>query len=204
MNHSSALESFIQYAEIKSLIDRLLIIQEQKKISVLALLSEQDEAGKTFVAATLALAHTSRIKKKVLVIDTSSPRPMNKPVPVSSVKSHQSLLTQLLEDSTLIDVISLRDWENADANVDEYRLKSLIEKVRGQYSLILVDTSSLSRKNKNNFDPVVIARQCDAAILISAAAEVPQDISNENRKRLQDSSINLVGMIHNQGKGEHV
>ena len=201
MDRAKALQKFIQYTEIKSLLDRILHLQETEKFQSLAILSELDGEGKTFITATLAHAYTERLKKKVLVVDASNSGNRNStPVPAHA-RQKGDLLSELLEESPLVDVISLRDWGGAKADADEYQLKALFAQTGSKYGLILVDTSALSRKNRNNFDPVVIARQCEASILLSARSDVPQDISSENRKRILDSGIKLIGMIFNHGEG---
>jgi Mrp family chromosome partitioning ATPase len=197
MDSSEALQKFVQYTEIKNLLDRIILLQEQEKFRSIAVLSELDGDGKTFITAVLALAHTARLKKKVLVVDTSSAHANSQPGPAMTRKK-TDLLAELLEHSTAVDLISLRDWENPKATVDEYQLKALFDQVASKYALVIVDTSSLSRKNRNNFDPVVIARQCDVSILVGAHKPVDPDVSAANKKRITDSSIKLVGMVQNQ------
>ena len=150
--------------------------------------------------AALALAYSERLNKKVLVIDTSSAS-MEMPMPAKDLKRNH-LLTELLEDTTRVELLMMRDWARLkrNPNSDEYQLNELLKEVDGDYSLILVDTSSLARRNKNNFDPIVIARQCDASILVSGQAKAREQLSTDHRKRIHDSGIKLLGLIYNQGK----
>jgi Mrp family chromosome partitioning ATPase len=201
MERAKALQNFIQYSEIKSLLDRIIHLQETEKFQSLAVLSELDGEGKTFITAVLAHAYTERVKKKALVVDASNSG-SGSAVPVQAASRQRGdLLSELLEESALVDVISLRDWGGAKTDADEYQLKTLFAQTASKYGLILVDTSALSRRNRNNFDPFVIARQCEASVLLSARSDVPQDISVENRKRIFDSKIKLIGMIFNHGEG---
>jgi Mrp family chromosome partitioning ATPase len=168
------------------------MIQEDEQFNSVAVLSELNSEGKTLVTASLALAYSDRLKKKVLVIDTASER------------GATSALAELLDKTETVDVVALRDWsglkKGADGgqDADEYQLKILLTQVASQYGLILVDTCALSRRNRNNLDPAVIGRQCDAAILVSADSGAPDEVSVQNRKRLVASGVNLVGMVHNQ------
>jgi Mrp family chromosome partitioning ATPase len=193
------LHNFIQYTEIKNLLDRLLLLQETEKFHSLAVLSEFDGEGKTFVAAALAVAYTERLKRKVLIVDTTTPRQLHLPVSAKTRKKSE-LLGELLEEAEQVDVISLSEWSGmkSHGNADEYQIKKLFAQIATQYSLILVDTSSLSRRNRNNFNPVLIARQCDASILISARSEIAPAISEEHKNNIVNSHVKLIGMIHNQ------
>ena len=200
MDKATSLKSFIQYAEVKSLLDRILILQEQEKFQSLAFLSEFDGEGKTFLISAIALAYSERLNKKVLVIDTSS-NAMSTPAPAKELKENY-LLTELLEDTTKVELMVMRDWAKLrlSPGIDEYQLNALLKEVGHRYSLVLVDTSSLSRRNKNNFDPIVIARQCDAAILVSGQSRLRDQFAGDHRKRLHDSGIKLLGLIYNQGE----
>jgi Mrp family chromosome partitioning ATPase len=181
---------------MKHLLDRLLMLQEEDKFTSVAVLSELNDEGKTFVTAALALAYTDRLKKRVLVVDTSTPPPAK--AGESAPAGQVGQLHELLDKVDTVDVITFREWSGLakGQDADEYQLKILLSQVG--YGLILVDTCALMRRNRNNLDPAVIGRQCDAAVLVSAGTEVSDEISDENRKRLITSGVNLVGMIHNQ------
>ena len=45
MDKAKSLKSFIQYTEVKSLLDRILLLQEQEKFRSITLLSEFDGEG---------------------------------------------------------------------------------------------------------------------------------------------------------------
>ncbi len=188
MNTTESLQSFTQYAEIKSLLDRILHLQERDNFKTLALISEHDGEGKSFLAATLAYAYTRRKNKKALIIDTSN-----------SGAEKIEAVKELLEQQSHVDLITLREWEGGNS-IDEYQLKKLVSQSSQNYGLILVDTSSLFRRNKNNFDPLVIARQCDASLLVTSRSDLPTETSVENKKKLVDSGIKILGMVYNQGE----
>lgn len=200
-NRAKALQRYVQYSEIKYLLDRLIQIQEKDRFVSMAILSESDGEGKTFVCAALGTAYAERLHKKVLIVDTTSPRPMSTPAPAKG-RSKTDLLTELLEESDNVDVISLRDWSGlkTGGEADEYQLKALLAQNATQYSLVLVDTSSLSRRNRHNFDPALTARQCDVSVIVSGRTELGTDISEEHKRRITGSGIRLIGMIHNQGE----
>lgn len=186
-------------------MDRILLIQETERFTSLSILSEDDGEGKTFVTAALAVAYATRFQRKVLVIDTSNPVAIDTPSPAKALKK-VNLLAELLEPVNEIDVIPLRDWSGAKktprGNVDEYQVKALLDQVGTTYALVLVDTSSLGRRNRNNFDPVLIARQTGAAILVTTGGQMDPEISIQNRKRIADAKINLIGAVYNQGIAE--
>jgi Mrp family chromosome partitioning ATPase len=204
LSQAKQLRRFVQFVEMKSLLDRVLQLQEQAKFHTLALLSEFDGEGKTFITAALARAYTERLHRKVLIVDASTPQPAHAPVPAKNRRG-ADLLGSLLDDAEDIDIIGLREWSGSQpgAKVDEYKIQALFAQMASRYSLVFVDTSSLSRRNLNNFDPALIARQCDAALLISSRSEIVQNISEEHRRRIQGQNIRLIGMIHNQGEAGH-
>jgi Mrp family chromosome partitioning ATPase len=200
MKHHHALQDYVRYAEIKEILDRLVQLQKTENFESLAILSESDGEGKTFLTATLALAFTERQRKKVLIVDTSNADRRNAvPVPARE-RNTKDLLSELLESSFDVDIISLKDYKGSKEIVDEYQIKDLFNLNREKYGLILVDTSALSRKNRNNFDPLVIAYQCDASLLVSSKNDAPEGSSSENKKRILGSKIKLIGMVYNQGK----
>lgn len=193
MDKAKALKNFIQYSEVKLLLDQILVLQEQAHFQSIAIISEFQGEGKSFICAALALVYSERLNKKVLVIDTTVEA--NAP----------DLLAELLEDTTRVDLISLKTLRGASSTQapDEYELKRLLTEKKPLYSLILVDSASLSKRNKNNYDPVVIARQCDAAILVSGNTKPAEAPAAEHQKKIHDAEIKLIGMIYNQGNAHH-
>jgi Mrp family chromosome partitioning ATPase len=175
-------KSYISQAELTSLVESFRALQDEQKFRSVAIISEFDDEGKTFVTATLALAYAARSKKRVLVVDTTADSN-------SSPNPEPHSLNPMLDKHEAVDVV--------DA-FDENGLSVLLSGVTTQYGLVLVDTTSLRKKNKQNLDPSAVGRQCDAAIWVSSNQEGDVGVSSENHQRLIGSGINLVGVIHNQ------
>jgi Mrp family chromosome partitioning ATPase len=182
MERVEVLKSYIRQAELESLVERFRILQDEQKFRSVAIISEFDDEGKTFVSAALALAYAERSKKRVLVVDTTA----------------DSNLTPNPLTHSLIEMLDKHDAVDLVDALDENSLSALLSRVTTQYGLVLVDTTALRKKNKKNLDPSAVGRQCDAALWVSANQDGEVGVSNENHQRLIGSGINLVGVIHNQ------
>lgn len=192
MSSAEPFRNYIQYSEVKNILDRIFVLQEKEHFKSLTILSEADGEGKSFFASVLAIAYAERFSKKVLLIDCSEPS-----------REHLARLSSIVSSMDEIDFISLREWSQKQGKnkngAEEYQLKPLLEQVSGDYDLIILDTSSLARRNRNNLDPILIARQSGAAILITGPTQINPESTLESRKRTTEANIRFLGAIYNHG-----
>jgi Mrp family chromosome partitioning ATPase len=217
------LKDVMDYAEIKRLADNLMILQRQKKFRSLAILSFFPEEGKTIFAAMLALAYTDACASRVLVVDTTtSQNPQSLVLKQCLPAGHPQIDFISLEEyrrgsngngngfpskenradtPTLeADVVSngsVTLWVQKKS--DQFLIRKMAEERAGQYGLVLMDTAPLTIRNKNNVDPVLVARIAEASVLVASPRLLNTPNLEPRLKALKDPTMHLIGLVSNEG-----
>ncbi len=211
------LKEVIQYAEVKRMADNLMLLQQQKQFRSLAVLSLFPGEGKTLFCAMMAMAYSEACQARVLVVDTTT---MHAP---RSLR----LKACLDPANAWIDFIMLEDYRRSSngngafheqpsddpaaheiatnpigllvrKESDQFLLRKLAEERANQYGLILLDTASLTSRNKGNIDPLVMARIADASVLVMNPHQLRTPDLDAPLKLLKDPALHLAGIISNE------
>lgn len=213
------LKDFIRYSEVKQVLYRILDLQKERGTDFrsLAVVSALPGEGKTLFCTALAMAYVETCRARLLVVDTTT---FNRPGSL--------ILRQCLDPShPQIDLLSLAE-ERRSANgvkplsgverqegplgTDEREglpppspmeiEHSLIRKVAKehakQYGLVILDTTALSVKNKNNLDPSLVARKSDASLLLVSRKLLESSDLGERLQQLMDPALHLIGVVSNE------
>jgi Mrp family chromosome partitioning ATPase len=177
---TQALLDYLSFSEVKELLLRLTSLRSSLDISSIAVLSELPKEGKSFFCALLAAALTRMDGgKRCLIVDAGAHFP-----------ERSTLLDDTVEPLDNIDIVQIGESES--------NLAELMERVQGQYDLILIDTCALQRRNRRNLDPLLLARQAGGAILVSSQKSLGSDNAKAESRRLTDAGVKLLGIMHNQ------
>jgi hypothetical protein len=215
-------KEFIRYAEVKHIAYNVIALQEQKMFRSLAVLSFFPGEGKTLFCAAMAMAYVEASNNKAAVIDTTnfqnkkslslgdcfegfSPqlellsleglRRASRSAPLSAEKRAAGDKMSVIEP----DIMSA-PWAGPPVSVenDFSLVRRATEDNAKQFRLVLMDTVPLSVRNRGNIDPLLVARTCDASVLIVSRKFLDSGNMNNSLKILEDPSIHLLGMISNE------
>ena len=180
MISTQSLAGYLTYAEIKNLIQRIESSRSASGTGSITVLSDLPGEGRSFFSAVLA-AGLTRLdpRRRCLVVDASAHFP-----------EPSQVLAELVEPFDRIDVVRLRDNESA--------LKGILESARGQYENVIVDTCALSRQNRNNLDPILLARQTAGALLLNSRLSLSEEKAEIGGRRLMNAGVKLVGVVYNE------
>jgi hypothetical protein len=84
-------------------------------------------------------------------------------------------------------------------NTADFQLRSLIECFRDDYDLILFDTCALDASSRDTIDPVILAGQTDASILLTSRATNNREVLNSAKRVLAENEVKLMAMVYNSG-----
>ncbi|MCC7440247.1 MAG: hypothetical protein IT285_01355 [Bdellovibrionales bacterium] len=199
-NVPSPLLEYVRFTEVKRLVHQ--IHQEQKKRGAksLAVLSLHPGEGRTFFVSALALGYALLLRKKVLIVDATS-QTLNGYLFMDRVmgRTEEELAElggPLLE---VVDLMSAHNKEGKGGESAEFLIGPVIEAQKDQYDLVLFDTSALERRNKNNMDPVIIASQADASIILHSPSSADREAMFEMRRAVNGWNIDVLGTVFNAG-----
>jgi len=218
------LEEFVQYAELKQLAFNIAMLQREKMFHSLAVLSFFPGEGKTLFCATAAMAYADTCRSRALIIDTTTlqnPDSLNlrdcftPSSPAVDVMTMDDIRAgsgggrmpesngdeDADEDQTIHEtqiVASPRFKAVSGQGSDQNLLRIVTRKESKSHGLVLLDTAPLNFKNKSNIDPLVVARQSDASILIVSRKLLNAIDLNDCLKIAGDPALRLVGVVANE------
>jgi Mrp family chromosome partitioning ATPase len=197
------LQNIVRFAETKQILDQILHAQRERKFRSLAILSELPREGRSIFTAVLATGFGQLVRQKVLAVDCNTAR-----------SPHSLTLERLLESDELagekadqvrktlsvnVSLVQLKDWAEGMDAIAEYEVKNLMDGPGRSFDLALFDTCALAAKNRNNLDPIAIARRCDASILLVSRRSETRSMHSQLRERLRKEKLEVLGIVHNEG-----
>jgi hypothetical protein len=214
-------KEFIHYAEVKHIAYNVIALQEQKMFRSLAVLSFFPGEGKTLFCAAMAMAYVEASNNKAAVIDTTNFQnkrslslsdcfegfsPQLELLSLEGLRraSRSTLSAEKRASGDKMSVIEpdimSGPWTGPSVSVenDFSLVRRATEDQTKQFRLVLMDTVPLMVRNRGNIDPLLVARTCDASVLIASRKFLDSPNLNNSLKALEDPSIHLIGIISNE------
>ncbi|NMO95705.1 CpsD/CapB family tyrosine-protein kinase [Paenibacillus lemnae] len=174
--------------------------QESKTVMVT---SSQAGEGKTTTISNLAIAYAQE-GKKVLLIDADLRKPSLHRI--FSQMNHQGLSTLLEGYTSVQDAIQSTDFDhlyllpsgpvpaNPSELIDSAAMEELMELLKEQYDVILVDTPSVLSVS----DAVIVSSLCDGVIMVAASGKVRKEHLKKAREQLDHVQAKMLGVVLNR------
>lgn len=209
---------YIRHPAYKRLLNQVVAAQDKQSVRSLAVLSEFPGEGKTFFVSVLALGFASFLRKRVLIMDTIS-QTRNESFymgtilggEVSDVEgvpgrgrpgSIDLITTRNLRRQIRIhgEPIDIHEEGEEDLyDTADFQIGPFITALAPSYDLILLDTCAMSEVTKENIDPIILAQQADASILVTSPESLDKQLLSKVSSDLRRSNIRLLGTIFNAG-----
>lgn len=219
---SDRLGEFVQYSELKQMAFNIAMLQQEKMFHSLAVLSFFSGEGKTLFCATAAMAYADTCRTRALIIDTvtlQNPHSLDlrdcftPPSPAVDLMTMEEIRkgfndAPARESSRAEDkrqafhepeiVTNTRFRTVSGQGSDQNLLRMATREESKSHGLVLMDTASLNSRNKSNVDPLVVARQSDASILIVSRKLLNAADLHTCLKIARDPTLRLVGVVANE------
>ncbi len=194
---SDNLSYFLEYmrqGEIKRMIHRFFDELNKKKAKSIAVVSLKPGEGRTFLVAVLAVAAAIFMKKKVLVVDTTS-QPDQGHLYLERIFGQASL-------EKYVDLISPQYSSNGNDDVADFKLKELIDLYQNKYDLVIFDTTAIQSDNSSGMDPVIVAKTAGHAVIAISGQSVTSGDFKQLQGQMRDWGISPLGTIYNFGSAK--
>jgi Mrp family chromosome partitioning ATPase len=219
------LQEFIRYSELKQLVYNIVALQEEKRFHSIAVISFFPGEGKTLFCAALAMAYAETCRSKVLIVDTATfqnkrslalkdcfngSASLVDVTPLEDLRKNSKAFTppsnsqiQSEKGPVLdVEVVTVRPIKMSMTLEHDFTLiKKVSEEHSPHYGLVLFDTSAVHAKNRNNVDPLLVARLSGASVLVASRRLLDAPNLNASLKVLKDPLLHLLGVISNEGAG---
>jgi len=182
---------YMRMGEVKRLVHRFDDELKKKGAHAVAVTGLDVGEGRTFLVAVLAVGSAFFLKKKVLVIDTST-------------QPHQGKmqLNRIFDEAHMnkaVDVITPKASEDGTADAADFELKHLLEHYRDKYDLILFDTSAIHDASYHSMDPIIVAKTAGYTIMTLSKTSVASANFRKIRQDMQEWGIHVLGAVYNFG-----
>jgi tyrosine-protein kinase Etk/Wzc len=188
--------------ELRRLRTKLQHARDKKHIKSLLITSALPGEGKTFISVNLTQILTMQHRTRVLLIDADLRKPQVHTA--LGVPNENGLVDYLAGRCALEQIIKTTANGRFDFIVggavrsqpaelaSSSRFAELISAVADHYEWIVVDTPPVLPVT----DAAVIARCCDATLLVVAAGKTPGDLAQAAQKELKEA--NVIGVVLNR------
>ncbi|MFM1847453.1 MAG: hypothetical protein RL417_927 [Pseudomonadota bacterium] len=203
----SPLIEYIKDPQFKRLLSEVVARQHERDFRSLAILSRYPGEGKTFFAAVLALAYATFLRRRVLILDT-----------IVQGSTGALYVGELLRESVnaggrenLIEIVTSRALEEDEVSREEgafgvpgidFGIGDFLHRVSSDYDLVIVDTCALESSNTETLDPIIVARQTEAALVVTSPRSAVDGSLDPLRRILSESRVELLGAIYNGGRSD--
>lgn len=218
------LNEFVRYAELKQLAYKIAALQQERRFHSLAVLSFLAGEGKTLLCAALAAAYAETCRTRTLVVDSTTlhhPGSLTLKECMDGSNAVVQVLTlddirknsttfaapppsretppakgPVLEPDEVVhkDAVNLATPQGNDLAL----LKRVAEDPSRQFGLIVLDTTPLSVKNKNNVDPLLLGHLADASLLVVSRKFLNAPTLKADLKVIDDPGLHLIGVVSNE------
>lgn len=174
-----------------------------KEIKSLMVTSAGPEEGKTTTIANLAVA-VAQTDKKVLLIDGDLRKPnihrsfqVSNRVGLTNLLIRQAQLDYVIQKMPGIELYLLTSGPvppNPAELLGSQRMKELLEELKAQYDMVLIDTPPLLAVT----DAQLLASYVDGVLLVLGSGKVLRDHAKKAKALLDHVGANVVGAVLNK------
>ena len=180
---------YLRLGEIKKLVHRFNDELKKKNSRSISITSLEPSEGRTFLTAVLALGSAVFLKKKVLVVDTSS-------------QPHQGnlYLDRIFGDATMekyVDLIKPNREQGIQGESADFELKELLDHYLTQYDLVLFDTTAINESNTDSMDPIIVSKTAGSTIMILSQESINSGDFKKVYAEFNEWEIPILGTVYN-------
>ena len=204
----SILTKAYRYAEINRIRGKILNDLREKNHNAIMVTSPHDGAGNTFFVSAFGYNVASFIKVKVLLMDLNMRRPelhfpfdLKRNEGFTEVVNGEKSWREVIKDtdnSKLKIMTAGRLDMNMYMSLDHGFLDSLILGIKKDFDLILIDTSPVLARNRNNVDPVLLSRLCDMTLMVAQDKKTGRYRLKKAASSITNGGGRVDGIIYNQ------
>jgi len=191
---------FIGHSEIKRLVNQIISAQNELMFKSLAILSEFPGEGKTFFTAALALAYAKYVPGQVLIVNTIPQSKGSEGLLRSVLGVHRPMRRGTDNSSCKVDLITAKnDMRSRWRESPDFLISAHIAKFSNSYDIVFVDTCAMSVADVDCVDPIILAQQVDASILLTSQKSLERSAVKSITTRFKRYGIQPLGSVFNSG-----
>lgn len=202
------IEKAYHYAEITQIREKIFASLEESGGNTLLIASPHDNTGSSLLVAALGYNAACSCQQKVLLVDCNMRRAglhefFYLPQSYGFTELIQNNLPwQAVVKETGVENLSvITAGEHCDNFADYLRyshIPKLLQEIRHQYDLIIIDTSPVLAPNRNNVNIVSLTSEVDYFLLITKQSGTTRDDLKETKNVIEAGNGKIDGIVLNE------
>ncbi len=204
MTSSYYVEESALATEIRRIVSKLKIANEERKVKAIMITSSALGEGKSTVASYLAIAYSKYRNTRTVLVDFDLRRPRihrvfekEKRQGVADILRGKAALKQCLRKTQYpnLNIITCgrNSNENAVETLNSAGVKDFFSELRFYFDFIVVDAPPVIPVS----DPLMLNSEIDAALFIIKAGKTQKPVVRRAIQLLRDARIEILGLILN-------
>jgi Mrp family chromosome partitioning ATPase len=198
---SSPLFDYIRNGDFKRLLGSIRSTIDAEQAHSIAILSNHSKEGKTFLVAAMALGYAILLQKRVLIVNTvlgGDPDSLQLQ-DIYESELQYAPVNGVARWNHMIDLMSpQQEHKKSHFDTVDFMVGQFLQPFRDKYDLILIDTCALKQAEGSMMDPIVIAGQADASLLVTSKRSLSRESVAETKTLLEQWKVRVIGSVHNE------
>ncbi len=196
------------YAEVYRIREKVLSALGGAPHKVVMVASPYDNTGNTFMVSVLGLNAAAYTQLNLLLVDLNMRRPQlhvafGLPLEKGFGDFAQGAVhwSEIVKETELpnLKVISAGDPVKDMAKyLNKDFLESFLKDIRNEFDMVILDTSPVLVRNRNNVDPIHLGRMSDVVIVISRNKHTSRGALLNTVQAIEQDGGNIIGIVYNQ------
>lgn len=197
-----------RYAEINRIRENVVKALQENKQKTVLITSPHDDAGNTFLVSVLGFNAAYFTNMSVLLIDLNMRRPfLHKAFGLTLAGGFNEVAMDLMDWRDAIKDTGLAELKVMTAGESSRELsfflnrafiKNMLNDIRSEFELIIIDTSPVLISNINNVDPVYLSTVCDMVILVVQDKMTSKTMLTDAVDTIRDGGGDVNAIVYNR------
>ena len=196
------------YSEVNRIRENIVNELEKTDKKTVVFVTPHDDAGNTFLISLLGFNIAYFTKMKTLLLDLNMRRPqLHIPFGLEREKGFTEVVSGSLtwQDAVKDTGFSELKVMTAGDRDNELYLKmtpdfmeNMFKEMKADYDLILMDTSPVLNKNRNNVDPVFLSFTCDMVVMVVQDKRTTSEQISDSVEAITRDGGKIDGIVYNR------
>jgi len=196
------------YSEVNRIRENIVNVLEKTNDKTVVFVTPHDDAGNTFLISLLGFNIAYFTKMKTLLLDLNMRRPqLHFPFGLEREQGFTEIVSGSLtwQDAVKDTGFSQLKIITAGRRDNELYLKmtpdfmeNMFQEMKAEYDLILMDSSPILNKNRNNVDPVFLSFTCDMVVMVVQDKRTTSDQITDSVEAITRDGGKIDGIVYNR------
>ena len=196
------------YSEVNRIRENIVNVLEKTNDKTVVFVTPHDDAGNTFLISLLGFNIAYFTKMKTLLVDLNMRRPqlhipfgLEREQGFTEVVSGSLSWQGAVKDTGFseLKVITAGGWDNElYLKISPDFMENMLREMKAAYDLILIDSSPVLNKNRNNVDPVFLSFTCDMVVMVVQDKRTTSDQMTESVETITRDGGKIDGIVYNR------